>query len=382
MFCSEEILNLSNYKYPIPESINLKENINQRYTIAILGTNDIHGAAFPMSLLNTNTDQRYNYGGFEYFASYINTLRKTWGNRLLWLDSGDEFQGTIESSLTKGKIITDFLNLFKLDGSTLGNHEFDFGRQFLSNRLNEAHWNNINSNIFNNITNTTEEFPNSIPYKIYSVGRIKIGVIGLTTKYTPMSTTGNITGLVFKDYERIVIDLSGKLRKQGSNAVLVNAHIGVYCKKDVEVKMTLKIWTKKDFQEDCEETDELYQLLYKLPDGTIDAVVAGHTHDIVHHWINKVPVIQTINSGYYFNLLYLFFDSNNKLITTEIEGPIPVCEKIYKHNKKCEFIDPNIKYNNIEDNNVYRFKFHNEIIDPDEKVTDLLKSTREQVKPY
>jgi 2',3'-cyclic-nucleotide 2'-phosphodiesterase (5'-nucleotidase family) len=32
-------------------------------TVAIIGTNDIHGSAFPTELYRTDTQQTYNYGG-------------------------------------------------------------------------------------------------------------------------------------------------------------------------------------------------------------------------------------------------------------------------------------------------------------------------------
>ncbi len=32
-------------------------------------------------------------------------------------------------------------------------------------------------------------------------------------------------------------------------------------------------------------------LLNSLPSGTLDAVVGGHYHTIVHHWVNNIPVI-------------------------------------------------------------------------------------------
>ena len=35
-----------------------------------------------------------------------------------------------------------------------------------------------------------------------------------------------------------------------------------------------------------------------LENDTIDAIIAGHTHDLVHHWINNVPVIQSTGNQY------------------------------------------------------------------------------------
>ena len=65
-------------------------------------------------------------------------------------------------------------------------------------------------------------------------------------------------------------------------------------------------------------------LLRSLPIGTIDGVVQGHRHKFSHSFINGIPVMGTINGGYYFNILYLSF-YNNKLYEKYIEGPVPVC---------------------------------------------------------
>jgi hypothetical protein len=65
-----------------------------------------------------------------------------------------------------------------------------------------------------------------------------------------------------------------------------------------------------------------------LPVGTVDGIVQGHRHKFSHHFIRGVPVIGTINGGFYFNVMYLKF-YNKQIYDRIIEGPIPVCEKIF-----------------------------------------------------
>ncbi len=48
-------------------------------------------------------------------------------------------------------------------------------------------------------------------------------------------------------------------------------------------------------------------LINSLPEGTIDGVVQGHRHKFSHHFIKGVPVMGTINGGFYFNVMYLKF---------------------------------------------------------------------------
>ena len=40
-------------------------------TITIIGSNDIHGKAFPTTLVRSDTGEKYNYGGLVYMASLI-----------------------------------------------------------------------------------------------------------------------------------------------------------------------------------------------------------------------------------------------------------------------------------------------------------------------
>jgi 2',3'-cyclic-nucleotide 2'-phosphodiesterase (5'-nucleotidase family) len=48
---------------------------NNFHTVAIIGTNDIHGTAFPTSLFRSDTNDSYNYGGLEYMAQMIETIK-------------------------------------------------------------------------------------------------------------------------------------------------------------------------------------------------------------------------------------------------------------------------------------------------------------------
>ena len=98
--------------------------------------------------------------------------------------------------------------------------------------------------------------------------------------------------------------------------------------------MTLNIWDKENSDsEDCNKNTEIYKLLYKIPKGTIDAVISAHSHFQTHEWINDIPVISNINFGKYTSIMYLPFDLNDnyKLVNNEIkiESPIPVCQKIF-----------------------------------------------------
>lgn len=65
------------------------------HTVVIIGTNDIHGSAFPTSLFRSDTNESYSYGGLEYMAQMISTIQEQYKGNVLYLDGGDQFQGGI-----------------------------------------------------------------------------------------------------------------------------------------------------------------------------------------------------------------------------------------------------------------------------------------------
>ncbi len=64
----------------------------------------------------------------------------------------------------------------------------------------------------------------------------------------------------------------------------------------------------------------------------------------------------TNNGGFYFNVMHLTFEDfkiNKK--KTHIEGPIPVCEKIFENTRTCEYLDPDAL---LTAGKLIPFKFH------------------------
>jgi 2',3'-cyclic-nucleotide 2'-phosphodiesterase/3'-nucleotidase len=379
IFASNDPIDISNYNYPLPENPVTEPGI---YRIAIMGTNDIHGSAFPLTITHPQTKEQYLYGGLEYMASYYKILKGDWGNRLLWLDGGDQFQGGIESKISNGTIMTDFFNYLMVHGSAIGNHEWDFGQPYLYDRLKDANFLYLAANIYNNKTNKTEFLPNTKVAKIFSVGDIKIGVIGLSTVETPYTTSGDLTDIKFAAYREVIIELSTMLKQQGAHSVILTAHVGMFCLKEQEERLTLKLRTNKTPQEECNQNSEIVQLINSLDEGVIDAVVGGHVHNVVHHFVKKVPVVQSINGGYYSNVIYLTFNKTSKAILrdlTVIEGPLPVCDKVFDKRKRCDFIT---KTDILASGDLKKYTFHKKPVDGDKSLQTIFSKWWDEVKKY
>lgn len=63
--------------------------------VAIVALNDIHGTALPTLMERQDTHQNYTYGGLQYMANLINTIKEEYPGHTLLLDAGDQFQGGI-----------------------------------------------------------------------------------------------------------------------------------------------------------------------------------------------------------------------------------------------------------------------------------------------
>jgi len=355
----------------------LQSSLGDLQRLVILGTNDIHGALAPVSLKSREPDGGpsvdYTAGGAAILAGYVRAIQEEYGQRLLWLDSGDEFQGSIESNMEQGAPVVQVLNGLGLQAAAVGNHEFDFGLEALKARMSEALYPYLAANIFQKGTKTLASFPNTRPRTIFTLGGIRVGVIGLTTQDTPTTTrTHNVRELDFGDLKSTTLSEAASLRREGAQVIVLNAHVGLKCERG-RVYPGHSFRKPTDPQGECGEKDELVRLLKSLPAGTVDAVVAGHSHQIVHHWVAGVPVIQGGASGRYLNLIHIAFDPVSGKVVREksqIEGPIPVCERIFKNQNDCNGDRPpprNGRGPLVESN------FRGRTIEPDPSIVKLLE---------
>jgi 5'-nucleotidase len=360
-------------------------------TIAILGTNDIHGALEPMDLKTREPEGTapvsYQAGGVATLASYVKVLRSEFGRDFIWLDAGDEFQGTIESNLEQGAPMVQFFNMEGLQAAAVGNHEFDYGASKIAGadskdrlgalkaRMSEALYPYVSANIRDKASGrlATQELPLLLPRKLFDTGRVKVGVIGLTTLDTPRTTTGiNVKDLTFSDLKDATLREAEALRKEGADVIVIDGHVGLKCERG-RSSVASHVRKPTEPQGDCGPHDEMVKLLKSLPSGTVDAVVAGHSHQVVHHWVAGIPVVQGGASGRYFNVIYLNYDvKQKKLLTdlTRIEGPVPVCPAVFQNQNDCNGERPAPRGGRGP---LVSPKFHGESIGEDGSVRSMLK---------
>ena len=360
--------------------------------IPILHTNDIHGSFYPKKILLPD-NKLYTIGGLEYMGKYASILEKEWGESLVYFDTGDQFQGGLEAYISNGSIIMDFFNYLEVEKAVIGNHEFDYGFSYLRRYMNTSNFAWIIDNVKNLTTGQYITFPKQKKSLIIEVGKenekVKLGIIGLVTQETPASSNTKMDDLLFDDYVKIINEESRKLKAQGADAIIVIGHLGLYCRYDTnEVKLAYKLRDKDTSQKGCRETDEAYKLLHKLKPGVIDLFLAGHRHDVTHHWVNGFPIMSNDRNGKYAQIVYLPFDRKTKKLMNDkilMEGPLPICEKLFKNRKLCDLsVITEADYDKYGE--LLHYTFHGQQIEKDSNMSSIaekyLKKYNEYDKDY
>src|SRR5476649_802395 len=201
-------------------------------TLSIVGTSDLHGVAFP----------RNGLGGLPLLAGYVNNLRAVRasdGGAVLLIDSGDTFQGGIESNLSEGALVVDAYNAMGYTAEAVGNHDFDFGsvdspaarqlpgdpRGALKARAAQARYPFLAANLIDEATGRPVEWPNVRPSVLVDAAGVKVGVVGVMTIVALRATlAANVQGLRVAPLGPAIAAEASKLRAAGAQVVIVASH--------------------------------------------------------------------------------------------------------------------------------------------------------------
>jgi 2',3'-cyclic-nucleotide 2'-phosphodiesterase (5'-nucleotidase family) len=286
-------------------------------TISIVGTSDLHGhiAALP------------------WFSGYLRNLRAARApGAVVVLDAGDMFQGTLESNLAEGAPVIEAYNALGYSAAAIGNHEFDFGpvgpepspvkpgddpQGALKARAAQAHFPFLAANIADRATHKPVVWRNVLPSTLIDAGGIKVGIIGAVTAATARSTfPANIAGLDFLPLAPAIAAESRRLRRRGAKLVILVAHEGGACRSFADANALGS----------CDARGEIFSVAEELPKGTVDAIVAGHTHQGVAHRVAGIPIIESFANGRAFGRIDLTVDrATGSVLASHLEAPHDIC---------------------------------------------------------
>ncbi|KAL2829620.1 Metallo-dependent phosphatase-like protein [Aspergillus pseudoustus] len=160
------------------------------YNVTFFHINDVHAHLDQFSSSGTTCEdpEKGCYGGYARIKTKVNELREQYPDNL-WLNAGDEFQGTLFYQYYGGEKIAETINDLKFDAMTLGNHEWDGGDEALGEFLLNLTFPVVSCNVKSEVSSLNQTIKN---YHIFD-GH-EIAVIGATTTTTPsISSVGNTT---------------------------------------------------------------------------------------------------------------------------------------------------------------------------------------------
>ncbi len=182
-------------------------------------------------------------------AGLINTLR---GEKTVVVGAGDNIAPSGLALLTDGRQAVEFFNIVDADIDTLGNHDFDYGRETLLSVVSESPQCWLCANAYEDEELFGQE-AGIVPWTVIERDGQRLGLFGLAHPNTDTSSPGG-EGLSFTDPIPAATKAVETLREQDVEHILCVSHLG-------------KSWGRS-FSDD----NDLARAV------NIDVVLGGHEH--------------------------------------------------------------------------------------------------------
>lgn len=244
--------------------------------LRVLTITDLHGQLEPRVWDWSGGRQ---VGGVPALKPWLDSLARVCGCTSVRLDAGDEMQGTALSNVTFGRTTVAALNALGIDAAAIGNHEFDWSIDTLRQRMREAKYPFVSANITTSDGSARPDW--ATPWTLITKYGTRIAVIGLTTTETPTATAPrNVQGLAFGNGAAAIKRYLPEARAQ-ADFVIVVAHAGATCDSGMGSA--------------CH--GEILDVARQLDSGSVDLIVAGHSHQRVNTVVNGIPIVEAQSSA-------------------------------------------------------------------------------------
>lgn len=238
--------------------------------LRVLETTDLHSNMMDYDYYKDKPTEKF---GLTRTATLIGEARKEAKNSVL-VDNGDLIQGSpmgdyqAAKGLKKGEQhpVYKAMNLLDYQVGNLGNHEFNYGLDYLKTALAGAAFPYINANVFDAKTGKPllQQYLIKDTEAVDNEGNkqtIKIGYIGFVPPQIMVWDKANLEGKVtVKDIKQTAEELVPKMRAEGADLVIAIPHSGV----------------SSDPYKAMAENSVYYLSQVK----GIDAIMFGHSHGV------------------------------------------------------------------------------------------------------
>ena len=210
-------------------------------TITIMGTSDLHANAVNWDYYKdaSYSDSAGNAIGLARVSSVVNHIRAERGREhTLLFDAGDTIQGSplgfyyalVDPVTESGAVhpIAAQMNAIGYDAVALGNHEFNYGLDFLDYWIAQMDTDVLAANAVHAGTKVPAYTPYAIKtMKVKGRPSIRVGVLGLTNPGVVIWDKANVSGkLEVQDLVEAAARWVPVMRHAGADVVVVSAHSG------------------------------------------------------------------------------------------------------------------------------------------------------------
>ena len=206
-----------------------------------------------------------SHPGVDELSTYFDRAALT-DDHVVLLSSGDMWQGSAESNMTKGLIITDWMNQMGFVSMTLGNHEFDWGESYIEANAELAEFPFLAINIYDRETDRQVDYCQSSV--MIERGGIQIGIIGAIGNCYSSIAPDHSKNVYFKtgsDLTALVKEESRALRMRGADIIVYTIHDGYGSSNNGSLGYANAGQLKSYYDP-------------ALSDGYVDLVFEGHSH--------------------------------------------------------------------------------------------------------
>lgn len=243
---------------------------------------DFHGA--------TEYDKDDNKLGIERMSTYFDNKRTANPGGTFLLSGGDMWQGTADSNITRGNLVTYVMDVMDFDAMTLGNHEFDWTEKWIKNNEEKATFPFLCANLLDKRTNELADFVS--PSTIVTRGDYKVGIIGTIGDNIKSAILASaVENFDFTNEIAAVKSESAKLKEAGCDLVVWSSHNDVtYLKNEISSE-----------------------------DLGVNLIFGGHSHNTIVDEVNGIPMLESKNYGRSIPHVQLKLNKTTKAVTP-VEG--------------------------------------------------------------
>lgn len=266
------------------------DNTYQTSELNLYYINDTHG-----SILEDDNEMGLAKLGNVILSEYNTNPYET-----IFLSGGDLLQGNVLSNYFYGSSMIDMFNYMNLDVFTLGNHEFDWGVDVITEYFNpttlgtQAEYPLLGANVFYKDTEVRPDYVDA--YAILNKGNLKIGVIGVIGEGIETSIAkSRIEEYEFADPTYWTSYYTNLLRTEF----------------DVDIVFAIIHDSDSYFNDSISAAQGDYK---------VDAIFNGHSHQTYVDIINGIPVMQSASNARALGHIEFSINNNQEISTYQAEN--------------------------------------------------------------